>query len=612
MLLKFKNFSKTKKRKKSTKKPKKGKTFSEKVVVSKKSKKIKIFSYTLYFLSAVCVLLAFYNLYFSTKILPGVYLNGENYSGLNKEQALQKINETAPKTQYLTITVEDIQDYQVTFDSVKITYLPNETYKTLFETGRENVFSHIYHITGFANKIDDKPYIYSVDNDLLNIELASISAKSFPSNQNAHFYIEGTEVKIKDADFGKNLDLKALKSTILKGLAHGQVNYVAQTLDFMPGIFASDLAVLKPQVTDYVNSGITLVYKDDYYPLTDEEVLTFLSFEKDDKEVVLIKPNNQNIRGYLAKFSSNINTDPKSLVFEISGDSINFEPPVQGIALKVDETSERLNDYVTSYFKGAGDTNEVLVAYTTTKPDPNANKYGITELISEGVSYFRGSAANRVRNVVTASNKVKGTLVAPGETFSFNKAVGPIDTEHGFNEAYVISKGRTVLGTGGGVCQVSTTVYRAALNSGLPVVDRTAHAYRVGYYEQSSALGLDATIYQPSVDLKFKNDTEYHILVYTEIDTAKQKLTVKIYGTGDGRTVDLSDTKKISELPPPEAIYEDTNELPKGVVEQTEWPAWGGTVQYTRVVKAADGTVMYNDTFKNYYKPWPAVYKRGV
>src|SRR5205085_743367 len=128
-----------------------------------------------------------------------------------------------------------------------------------------------------------------------------------------------------------------------------------------------------------------------------------------------------------------------------------------------------------------------------------------------------------------------GVLIAPGQVFSFSKAIGEVSSFTGYKQAYVIENGKTVLGDGGGVCQVSTTLFRAALNAGLPIVERHPHAYRVQYYEEDSGPGIDAAVYVPSVDLKFKNDTGHHILIQAYADVENLRLTFDLYGANDGR-----------------------------------------------------------------------------
>lgn len=239
------------------------------------------------------------------------------------------------------------------------------------------------------------------------------------------------------------------------------------------------------------------------------------------------------------------------------------------------------------------------------------NDFGIKEAIGTGTSLFQGSIPGRIYNITLASTRINGLLVAPNEIFSFNKALGDISAFTGYKQAYIIREGRTVLGDGGGVCQVSTTFFRAILDAGLPVVERHAHAYRVGYYEQDSPPGLDATVYSPEIDLKFKNDTSNYILIQSYIDPNMERLTFTFYGTKDGRQVAINKPVITSQSPPPEPLYQDDPTLAKGVVKQVDFSAWGANVYFTREV-VKNGKTILNDKFVSNYRAWQAIYLRGT
>lgn len=251
---------------------------------------------------------------------------------------------------------------------------------------------------------------------------------------------------------------------------------------------------------------------------------------------------------------------------------------------------------------------KVLKPTTTTE---EVNDLGIKELVASGTSLFVGSIPNRIYNIALAATRLDGILIKPGEVFSFNKAVGDISTFTGYKQAYVIQNGRTVLGDGGGVCQVSTTFFRAVLNAGLPVVERNPHAYRVSYYEQDAGPGFDAAIYVPTVDFRFKNDTAHHLLLKTVVDPDAGRLTFELYGTKDNRTVELSKSVVSSVTSSPEPLYIDDPTLPKGELKQIDYAVPGATVYFTRTVKK-DGKVIANDKFNSYYRAWQAVYQRGT
>lgn len=263
-------------------------------------------------------------------------------------------------------------------------------------------------------------------------------------------------------------------------------------------------------------------------------------------------------------------------------------------------------------------TNSMLIPQTiplaVIKPDTTnneANKMGITERIGIGTSLFHGSIVNRIYNLKLAASRLNGLLIKPDEVFSFNKAVGDISSLTGYKQAYVIQNGKTVLGDGGGVCQVSTTFFRAILNAGFKIVERNAHAYRVHYYEDDLGPGIDAAIYTPNIDLKFKNESGHHILIQSSVDEVNQQLTFEFYGTSDGRVATISKPVILSQSPAPETLYQDDPSLPVGELKQIDFSAPGAKVYFTySVVK--DGKQIISEKFTSNYRPWQAIFLRGT
>lgn len=240
----------------------------------------------------------------------------------------------------------------------------------------------------------------------------------------------------------------------------------------------------------------------------------------------------------------------------------------------------------------------------------NSNDFGIEEFIGEGKSDFTHSIPERVHNLTLAASKFDGVLIPKNSVFSFNETVGDISSFTGYKPAYIIKSGKTVLGDGGGVCQVSTTLFRAALNTGLPILERAAHAYRVGYYENDSQPGFDATVYAPSPDLKIKNDTTASILIQTEVDQNNNLLYFRFYGKRDDRKVEISPVTVYDVVPPLPEIKQDDPTLKKGIVKQVDFPAWGSKAVFTyKVTKAGK---IDEKKFLSVYRPWQAVYLVGT
>lgn len=240
----------------------------------------------------------------------------------------------------------------------------------------------------------------------------------------------------------------------------------------------------------------------------------------------------------------------------------------------------------------------------------NSNEFGIEELIAEGKSDYSHSIPERIHNIVLASSKFNGVLIPKGEVFSFNDTIGDISSLTGYQPAYIIKSGKTVLGDGGGVCQVSTTLFRAALNAGLPIIERTAHAYRVGYYENDSKPGFDATVFAPFPDLKIQNDTPGSILVQTEVDEQNNLLYFRFYGRKDNRKVEISPVTVYGVVPPLPEIRQDDPTLKKGVVKQVDFPAWGAKAVFDYKV-TNDNKTTFEKKFLSVYRPWQAVYLVG-
>lgn len=249
--------------------------------------------------------------------------------------------------------------------------------------------------------------------------------------------------------------------------------------------------------------------------------------------------------------------------------------------------------------------------------DATAEQLGITENvlmasydIEGAATYFAGSSPERIQNITTAAAEFHGILVAPGETFSMSDYLGDISLDNGYAEALIIYGNRTIKGVGGGVCQVSTTLFRAVFFGGYPIVERHPHAYRVGYYEQgtgSPGPGMDATVFLPLVDFKFTNDTPYWLLMETYI--YGNQLLWKFYSTSDGRTVDWSSDRS-NEVKAPKTLYRENEDLPEGKIVQVDWAAKGLDVVVYRTVQR-NGAVLSEDRIKTHYLPWRAIYEYG-
>lgn len=319
----------------------------------------------------------------------------------------------------------------------------------------------------------------------------------------------------------------------------------------------------------------------------------------------------------LSVIGSEVDRPPKEALFDFqNGKVVSFQTSQAGRQVKEDETKNLLVMAFSHLLTPSEETLNLDLPVEEIKPKvqtSETNDLGIKEALGEGESFFFDSIPSRVHNIGLAVSYLHGVVIPPGEVFSFSDKVGSISAETGYQQAYVIKDKKTVLEDGGGVCQVSTTLFRAALNSGLPIVERQPHYYRVSFYEQGGyPPGIDATVYPPSPDFKFKNDTSAYLLIQASLDKTKKRLAFTIYGTSDGRTAEVEKPIIHSRTPAPEPTYIDDPTLPSGVVKQRDQAHPGAKVSFKRKVWFADGQLKEEREFWSNYVAWPAVFLRGT
>lgn len=297
------------------------------------------------------------------------------------------------------------------------------------------------------------------------------------------------------------------------------------------------------------------------------------------KKGAVVSIDETKIKEFVASVSTNIEKEPVNGRFRMTqeGNLEVVEKSKVGYSLNIAKSTEKISEAIRS-------EKTYSIPLIIVKQEPKFSTKSITnlkiaELVGRGESNFRGSPKNRIYNIGIATEKFDGVIVSPGEEFSFTSILGPVDGESGYKKELVIKENKTIPEFGGGVCQVSTTMFRAALNSGFKITERRNHAYPVQYY---SPQGTDATIYLPSPDLKFVNNFPTHILIQSKIEGTK--LSFDVYGTSDQREVEIGGPR---------------------VTKRTS-DGGMGTILYQKV-KKPDGSYLLEDVFKSFYQN-PAKY----
>jgi vancomycin resistance protein YoaR len=289
--------------------------------------------------------------------------------------------------------------------------------------------------------------------------------------------------------------------------------------------------------------------------------------------------------------------------FDVVGTHVRIEPAKPGIRLDAVRAASAVLDAALERRPRLRvarlAVSETVAKLTTAK----ARAMGIDGVVSAYTTIF-GGVANRIHNVELVAHLVDDKLIAPDETFSFNATTGERNAAKGFLVAPVIVNGEVTTGLGGGVCQVSTTVFNAAFEAGVKITDRTNHALYISHYPQ----GRDATVNYPDTDMKFVNDTGHWLLVKTVVGSSS--LTVTLYGTPTGRKVTSTTSPLVSHGTPPEKKTVDRTLKPgEKVVDYPGVPAMSTSV--TRDVYDKDGALLYHDTWYSSYRADPAIVRIG-
>lgn len=438
--------------------------------------------------------------------------------------------------------------------------------------------------------------------------ISVVSGQSLETPIEPFIEISYGNVNIKNGYPGTEVDQSKLRLLIhsrIIAASSEEINLPVVKID--PSLTDDELQKLEERVERYVGKKVAIKHENKTFNMNDNLIIKLIDpiTGYKDSEIYSVIDD-------VAKIFERPAQIPK---FRFKNGVVSeFLPAIPGVEVRREELKQEMVRALDMLQNVDDKTLTVETPVSVTQApvtNQNVNSLGIKELIGVGKSTYLHSIPGRVFNVALAASRIDGTLVFPGQTFSFNETLGDVSKFTGYKEAYIISGGKTILGDGGGVCQVSTTLFRAALDAGLPIDERRAHAYRVGYYEQSSPPGFDATVYAPITDFKFTNDTQNYILIQALSDPKNYSLVFELYGTKDGRvaTTTKPTISNVSE-PPPDS-YQDDPTLPAGTIKQVDFKAWGAKVAFEYKVQR-NGQEIFKKVFVSNYRPWQAVFLRGT
>lgn len=375
-----------------------------------------------------------------------------------------------------------------------------------------------------------------------------------------------------------------------------------------PGVRAEDVLPFSERIKKLASAlPLTLTFEGRQWLISRDEFLNWLDFKKDGEDINL-KLQSEELFKFLNVVRKGVDQKPIDAKFKIeNGKVVEFQGSHNGRIIDYEKTTSLITSALLDEEKNTPNTIEVAsIVLEPRVTTANVNNIGITEIIGIGRSNFKGSPPNRIHNIKTGAAAVNGTLIATNEEFSLLKILGKVNEENGYLPELVIKGNKTTREFGGGLCQIGTTVFRGTLASGLPVLERQNHSYRVPYYEPA---GTDATIYDPAPDYKFKNDTGNYILVQTKLEGFN--LAFEFWGTKDGRRSKQTTSTVYNIVKPEEPLLTPTEDLAVGEKKCTERAHDGADAKFTYTVTYANNKKMVKE-FRSHYKPWREVCLIGV
>jgi vancomycin resistance protein YoaR len=559
---------------------------------------------------------SFYRSY-EGRIYPNVSIQGIAVGEMTPEQA-----ESALRSRYaaflrqpVVITYGDRQ-WTPTLDELGMTFDFRGAVDAAYNAGRgHGLIDDAREIAAIWQHGLDVPLHVSYDETRAQAYLTQLAREIERAPADAQVRLDGAQIAIVGAAIGRQVLVDATLSHVSQQLqAFVPATIPLQTREIPPRLDDATVAAARAQIETILQGPLALrVDKNEYEwtvaDLADMIIINRVPSAEGDRIAVTLDQDMiaRRIR-QIADETEKPGTRPR--VAWNNGDLKIMKPGKPG--LRLDEV--RARDMVIAAVMGRDRTLELpMVPTDPPVTEANLHQLGIRELVSIGKSDFTGSAAYRIHNIGVGMQLLNGLLIAPGEEFSFNKNIGQINAANGFVEGAAIIQNRTQQEFGGGICQDSTTMFRAAFWAGLPITERWGHSFYISWYDKyalgprGNGPGLDATIFTGGPDLKFVNDTGAWLLIQAWSNPKTGVAQIELYGTKPNRTVDLTH-KVYDHVPAPtEPVFVADPKVPRGTIKHTDKARGGMTIDVYRLV-VENGAPRPPELFRTRFRPWPNIY----
>ncbi|MFN3301441.1 MAG: VanW family protein [Patescibacteria group bacterium] len=550
----------------------------------------------------------FYQKKYANQVITNLYLGKYNLKGLSKEEVENFLEEKVLQIEREGIKLSALGKEMTLYPMVIALSDPDLT-RRIIHFKIDEVIEEIFLLPQRKN-----PFSYFKEKriylpvDFSSEEILKILKEKFSSLEeapkDASLKYEAGEWKIIPEKEGFSFNYQKAIEDLKNRLANLNLEPIQlETIILKPKIYRQEIEVSLSEIEKIIDTApIYLIYGKKKWTISKELLKKWIDFKKENGKIEF-DLNQDKIVDFLKNIAKEIDQPVKEAKFKIENEKVvEFQISQEGKKLKIEENVKKIKEYIFLKFK------EIELEVETIKPTiliSDINELGIKELVGRGESDFKGSPKNRINNIKIGAKNLNGILIKPGEEFSLLKALGEINESKGYLPELVIKGDRTIPELGGGLCQIGTTAFRVALSAGLPITQRTPHAFRVIYYEPA---GVDATIYNPWPDFRFINDYQSWLLLQTKIEGTK--LIFELYGTSDGRKVEITPPKIFNIVPPGPPRYIETEELKPGEKKKVEKAVAGADTEFTRIITYPNGE-RKEEVWKSHYRPWPEVWLIG-
>jgi vancomycin resistance protein YoaR len=568
----------------------------------------------------LCCIVVGYIWHFADRITPNTWVGSVEVGSLTRQEAAGRLQATIDELDHagLALVIGDAS-HRMQATAIGLQLQLSEALEQAFTRGHRGGVLHRIGERVTALWRDRRLHApAAIDAAALEHQVDEIADAHERDRRDIRLQVEGTTVTLlTDTEPGKVIDrTKAVARIGEAVMALDTREIVLEFEDDPPHTDPTTAPDAVAAAEKMMAKALVLSYEDHQYTISRERIGGWIVSEYEENHL-RAGVDRELIADYITGIAELVNKAPKPPVITTqNGRVTDFTPPEVGRAVQEDVLVQIIIDTVMKRARGIPGPTVLLIPTKATKLPPTGlgPESGITELIGKATTTFTGSPKNRILNIKNGVKFLTGALVEAGQEFSTLSTLGKIDNSSGYLPELVIKGDRTTPEWGGGLCQVSTTLFRAVMDAGLPITARRNHSFRVSYYEKDGngkpiGPGLDATIYEPNTDFRFLNDTGYPILIIGYV--IGDKISFEFYGTSDGRTSIIGGPKILSEIPPGDPEYIETLDLAPGVTKQVENPHPGGSTLATYSIMYPDGRTHYQE-FTSWYRRWPAKYLIGV